>query len=279
MARLNVTQPALSKRMQDLEAGLGVRLFERAKGRVYLTPAGQVFAVEARKLVDGFAGAVRDVQRTASGAPQLLSIGFNEQAMRFSPLTAALRAFRDRHPDIDVTVSLLGSATQLAAVRGGQLNVAILYVGGEDLASIASREIIQHDPYVIALPDDHPLAGNDKLSLKHLAGEDLIWPSEDSAPALHGELSRVWREAGIEPHVVVEIASAEAALNAVSAGFGVAVVRSSNAGREPAGVVLRPLVDLDLSTNLRIAWNGEAVTQPTRLFLDFLEKSGVTTAE
>ncbi|WP_281290569.1 LysR family transcriptional regulator [Sphingomonas montanisoli] len=271
--RLRISQPALSKRIQDLEASLGVRLFERSKGRVVLTTEGKAFAREAKVLLDGFDAAVRDLRRAAADAPELLTIGANEQAMRSAGLTGALRAFRDAHPEIGVTLSLMGSASQLSALKAGQVDAAILYIAEDDPAWAHSREIRQDDPFVIALPDNHALAGAATLRIADLAGEDLIWPSGDSSPALHADLDRAWRAAGVEPHVAVEILSAEAALNAVSAGLGIAVVRASNAGREPPGVVLRPIADLDIRSTLRLAW-PPTPSRALGLFRDFLDGWG-----
>ncbi|WP_276318197.1 LysR family transcriptional regulator [Sphingomonas crocodyli] len=270
-ARLHISQPALTKRIQDLEANLGVLLFERAKGRVSLTAEGRAFAAEARRLLDGFEASVRDLRRT--GARELLTIGANEQALRSASLTGALRAFRAAHPEIGVTMSLMGSAAQLAALRSGQLDAAILYIAQDDPAYAHSREIRQDDPFVIALPEGHALTGTAAPRIADLAGEDLIWPSGESSPALHADLDRAWRAAGVEPHVAVEILSAEAALNAVSAGLGIAVVRASNAGREPPGVVLRPIADLDIRSTLRLAWPA-VPSRTLGLFRDFLEEWG-----
>jgi DNA-binding transcriptional LysR family regulator len=130
---------------------------------------------------------------------------------------------------------------------------------------------------VVALQDIHPLAAADKLVLADLEGEELIWPSGEQVPALYEKLRSAWRAAGLEPDVTIEIASAEAALNAVAAGLGVAVVRESNAGREPPGVVLKVVSDLNIPLRASVCWMDRPPSQALSAFLQLLVDQHVTT--
>ena len=274
--RLHITQPALSRRMQDLEASVGFRLFERHHNRIDLTPAGEMLAAEASRLVEDLDAAIRRIRMVNDAHKESLTIGFNEHSMRIAALTSALRSFRQIHPEIHVAVRLMSSAHQLAALQDGSLDIALLYLPNAPVPLVKSREVLNDDPYVVALLDTDPLIKLDPLKLADLEGAELIWPSSERVPALYSKLDAAWRAAGIEPLVSIEIESAEAALNAVAAGLGIAVVRNSNAGHEPPGVRLRRAIDLDICLRASVCWLDQITSHARESFLQVLVQQGVT---
>lgn len=274
--RLNLSQPALSRRIQDLERSLGVELFVRSHGGVRLTQSGKDFYKEARRLVSAFDEAVERQRNRARKQSETLAVSLNEHALRNTMIVRTLRQFRSQHATCELKLSLKSSAAQLQDLKDGKTALALLYLPEHVDAAIESRPILESDPYVLALPADHPLARRDDLRVADLHGEDLIWASRERVPALYEQLVEIWRGAGVEPHVTTEIDSAEAALNAVSAGMGLAVVHASNAGREPADVVLRKVSDLLIARGLHAAWRRDDLGRNRIAFVGLLQKMGVT---
>src|SRR4051812_12073195 len=99
-ARLNVAQPALTKRIQQLEAGLGVPLFTRTRKAVRLTPAGDALLGPARQVLAALEALGGAAERVRAGEVGLLRIGFTPSAPHHV-LPAIMRAFRRAHPDVD----------------------------------------------------------------------------------------------------------------------------------------------------------------------------------
>jgi DNA-binding transcriptional LysR family regulator len=100
--RLHITQPPLTRQVQQLEEALGdVQLFDRGRRRIALTEAGETFVVESRRLLEQLAHAMERTQRVARGESGRLRVGFISTA-DYSVLPALLRTFTRRFPDVDV---------------------------------------------------------------------------------------------------------------------------------------------------------------------------------
>ena len=99
--RLHIAQPPLSKQIRDLEAELGVVLFNRTKRRVELTDPGQVFLEKVHQSIQSIEQAVEAVQRASRGEIGRLSVGFNSSAT-YSVLPQILRGFRERYPQVEL---------------------------------------------------------------------------------------------------------------------------------------------------------------------------------
>jgi DNA-binding transcriptional LysR family regulator len=270
--RLGVTQPALSRRIQDLESELGVLLFDRSSGRLKLTPMGRLLGQEARRIVEDVEAITRELRRSSTKRTARLAIGLNERAVGNIAVSHAIRTYRKDNPGVDLTASIMSSVQQAEALREGRIDVAMLYLAPEETA-FETRDLIVHDPYVVALPEGHRLATLGDPRLADLAGEDLIWPSSERVPLMYNHLVSIWRSVGLEPHVTTQVNSGEAALSAVVAGLGVAILRRSSTRREPPGVVIRSVPELEHSSlPVQIAWLERIQSPERRRFLRLLNE-------
>jgi len=171
-ARCAVSQPALSAQLAQLEAGLGVRLFERDRRHVLLTSAGAALLPRMRDLLvssDDLALAAKKASEPLTGtlrlgviptiAPYLLPRATPLLRRRFPKLTLAWRE--------DKTASLL------AELQAGTLD-GMLAAQTSDLSSLA-REVLGQDPFVLAAARNHPLVQHTKpLELSALRDEDVL---------------------------------------------------------------------------------------------------------
>src|ERR1700693_5828009 len=115
-ARLNVAQPSVTRAVQGLENELGVTLFLRDKRRVELTPAGRVFADEARRLLAGLEIGVRQARRLERGEVGTLTIGF-EGLSAFAFISHAVQAFQGSYPDVTIDLLEMSAALQAIALK------------------------------------------------------------------------------------------------------------------------------------------------------------------
>lgn len=237
--RLNMTQPPLSQLIRSMEEDLGGRLFERDNRNVRLTEAGKVLAEHARHVLEADTLLEEAVRRALRGREGVLRVGMVRPALD-GALPLAIRAFRERYPHVVLDLAEMGSRDQLEALVAGRLHVGVVRFFGALPKGLRARLLIR-EPYVLALPLNHPLAQRDSVALAALAGYPMIWMPRGAGPALHDHLLDQCRRAGFTPLVVQEAASKQTMLALVAAGLGAALAPESSkrSGRE--GVVFRPL--------------------------------------
>lgn len=224
--RLGVSQPALSRRIRDLENELGLLLFERVSGRLKLTKYGSILGREARRIIDDVNVLERSLRGHSSDGAARLSIGMNERAISLPAVAKALRKFRADNPTVTLSVKIISSARQQTALKENQINIAFMYYEDEG-AQFRAAPIRSDDRFMLVIPVDHDLAGEEIVSLAQIADEDLIWPSRDRVPSNYNYLMEKWYKAGLQPRISTEVTNSDAAIQAVRAGLGLALLRSS----------------------------------------------------
>jgi len=247
--RLFIAQPPLSQQIQQLEREIGVRLFERTSRRVQLTPAGEVFLRDARKVLLDVEDAVQAARRAACGETGWLGIGFAASAT-YDLMPDVLHDFRERFPAIELSLSELNAAEQAAALHNRSIHVGFARPAIED-GEFAVGAILR-EPFVVALPEAHPLASRDELSLPELAGQPFVSFPELPRPSYAEAVRLACESAGFTPRVVQEVREMQTAISLVVAGIGIALLPASVENLHRTGLVLRPLREPAPRTELAI---------------------------
>lgn len=237
--RCHVVQPALSRQIKALEEELGVELVARTSRSVVLTPEGAWFADKARALLEHTDQAVATLSRMARGEAGTLRFGFVPSACR-TRLPGVLRAFAEAHPQVRLELHEQNSLPQLEALRAGRSDLGLVRGFGSPPRDLESR-LFAAEPYVLAVPMDHPLADEQTVRLEMLDGVDFIGFPREGHPELHDALQAAFASAGVRPRVVQETAFKQTTLALVSAGMGVGLAPRSLAATAPPGVRLLPL--------------------------------------
>lgn len=235
--KLGISQPALSRRMRDLESELKVPLLWRKDG-VRLTPAGTTFLRRARETLSQVDRTIREVQGVGRGDLGSIEIGFMSSAgARLVPRT--VRAFRRRHPRVEVRLRLIVPPLALDLVRGSQIDFAFVPapVDAEDLAV----EEICRESFVLACPSDHPLARRASVPPSALHRVPLVYYPRHLNTEIFDQTMAVLREAGATANIVLEAFPAQAMLSAVAAGIGVTLLPEGMQDFRQKGVVYRRL--------------------------------------
>jgi DNA-binding transcriptional LysR family regulator len=254
-ARLNMTQPPLSRQVQILERILDVALFERTSRSVRLTPAGQSFLVEARRLLKQAEGAALLARRVAAGRAGAIGIGFTATSAH-SCLPDLVAACRRQLPDVTLVLREMVSGDQFEALGNGQIDAGLLRPPVVQAGTASFR--VAEERLMAALPEDHPLAKAPSLSLRDFAGEPFIMYAPYEARYFHDLVIELFARSGLLPDYVQHLSQIHSILALVRAGLGVSIVPEAALHLYSRGVVLRPL-DLasPRSAELYIAWRQD----------------------
>jgi len=254
--RLNMTQPPLSLQIKQLEAQIGAQLFERNKRSVRLTPAGQVLRAEAEKLFD-IEHRARQMVAQADRGEDVGHLGIGLTAISAIELVPhILRRFSARVPGVLYSLREISSEAMLQALLRNELDVAILRPPVTD-PRLQARRLLS-DPYVLAVPVDHPLATKPKVYARDLDGQSLATLERRYGQYAH-DLTMTWlAEHNVVPSRMHDAARHHAMMSMVSAGIAVSLVPASAAAQPTHGVVYRRLADRDVpALELWVAFHKE----------------------
>lgn len=237
--RLHIAQPSLSQQIRQLEAELGVTLLERNSRNVKLTGAGDALLREGRK---SLRQAQRAIQATRAAGAARVTVGFYGSAASLL-LPDVLRAFGERHPSLSVSVRelLFGSIDDILE---GEVDLAFtrLQPGQTEL----EIEVLGHEPRLVALASDHPLAERDSLAFVDLREESFVVNpvlQDDGTPT---RWLAEQRRHGLPGRVAGETTSIEEILTLVAAGRGVCLVPAAVADQHPRpDLAYVPVIDAE----------------------------------
>jgi DNA-binding transcriptional LysR family regulator len=237
---LHMTQPPLTQAIAQLERLLGARLFERSKRSVHLTPAGEVLLPQARELLARAQALPAQARAAAGGELGRLRIAF-VSTVGFALLPHWLRAFRARHPQVQMELIEATGDVQLDAFARGDIDAGfMLHSPGFAPQGLAHRRVA-HEPLVLALPEAHPMAAAPRLSLAAVLAQPVVLFPRRIVPSLHDAILGMYHAAGREPRIVQEAIQMQTIVNLVSAGLGIAWVPASVREFQRSGVVYRQL--------------------------------------
>jgi DNA-binding transcriptional LysR family regulator len=263
--RLQMAQQPLSRQIRDLEHEIAVPLFHRSKRTVRLTESGQVFLIEARKVLQQAEQAVMLAQRTHQGEIGRIALGFTGPALN-QIVPQVVRAFKLHHPQIELSLERLQTNEQVAALMTGQLQVGFLHPPIDN--DILRLETIYREPLTVFLPDNHPLAVLDAISVHDLVGEPFILFPRQIGPVLYDRIILLCRQAGFSPNVVQEVLPQQTIAGLVAAGIGISLLHASAQEALYRGVAIRPLVESTPELEFAVAWHPDTVSAALSAFVD-----------
>ena len=215
-------------------------MFRRLSHGAELTEAGQAFLPEARTLLAQAERALDTARRGAQGQIGRIRVGFTGSAAFCPVVPAALRAFGQRHPAVELCLEEANTATLLKRLLDGQLDAAFIRPGQADPHGVRVHPLDQ-EPMVAVVSADHRLAKGKTLALSALAKEPLVLFAREAGPSLFDEIVTTCRQAGFEPVLGQEAPQITSVANLVAAGLGISVVPASTAQIQVAGVVYLPI--------------------------------------
>jgi len=249
-----VAQPALSRRIQDLEKEVGFKLFDRLPRGVKLSAAGKLFLEDARRILQAISGATTRAARVARGQSGTLRVGFPENASWHGVVPDSFRRFREQQPDAELQLQPAASLEQLDAIRSGRLDAGFVNFMPNADPELEQLAVAVHN-VELAVPKRHPLTKLKKLRLRDLTDTAFVWFPRRASPAFYDQLMHECYSGGLRsPRIVQEGLNEATILSLVSTGLGVGWVLGSARWRCPETVAILPVVDLNVPLRLALAW-------------------------
>ncbi|WP_153203293.1 LysR family transcriptional regulator [Niveispirillum sp. SYP-B3756] len=236
--RLHMAQPPLSRQIQQLEAELGMALFDRDSRPLALTPAGQIFHEQAQLVTQRMDDLRLMMRRLRSSEKVRFTVGFVPSVI-YGRLPSVLRDFRTALPNIDLRLVEMMSVEQIGALKNGEIDIGVGRIRFDEPA--LRREVLLEEPLVAALPQGHPaLAQDGPLDLAELARDPVIIYPRELRPSYADQVLALFHDHALYPtsHEVREL---QTAIGLVAAEAGICIVPQSVQRLERRDVAYRPL--------------------------------------
>lgn len=274
--RLHIAQPPLSQQIQALEIELGVKLFDRKNRPLQLTLAGQTFLVEARATIAKLEQAVYQTQRIHQGESGYLTVGFTSSIANGS-FPEILRTYRQQYREIKLILQEENSAVLLQKLRDRQVDIIFLYLydktfEANDFETIA----LTQEPLVVVLPQNHPLAAQEEVSLWELKNEEIVMPLHQVVFDLPAQIYHVCAQAGFIPKVVQTAVFMVTILGLVAGETGISILPSHVQNLQRKGVVYRPIKEQTTTIKLTAVWRHDYSSPVLLQFLNIIKTLSVS---
>lgn len=267
--RLHISQPPLSASLRQLESELGVQLLERSSKRVALTPAGEAFQYQARRMLAQLEDSQELVKRIAASASGLVRVGFTP-AMLFRGLPEAITRLRRRYPGVDIQMIERNSAQQVEAIVEEKLDVGFIH--SMPLPEDIESWVLSEESFLCCLPAHHALAAQRTVAIKALANEPIILFGRELAPHYYDRIVSLFHHEDVDPNICHEVSHWLTILALVANDMGVALVPQSLAKAGFSNVRFLALEDETTRHQSHCIWRGDTLHESRDLLLKCLKE-------
>ena len=256
---LGLAQPTVTLHVQELEAELGLELFDRRGRHRLLTRAGELFAERALPILEGLDALTESMAEIRDARGGRLHIGSIEPAAseRITPILSRLR--RER-PALRVRLDVSGTEGVSRGVASGETDLGICSTPPAELG-LAFEPLFSQE-LVLLVPSRHPLARAASVRASDLEGEPLLVTEQGCA--YRGAVEAAFQKRGVQPLWALETGSVETLKAAVRQGLGIALLPRSPALPSP-GAVVKTMSDLVIALQVGLATRRNAGPAPPAL--------------
>ncbi|MGF6999675.1 LysR family transcriptional regulator [Paraburkholderia sp. GAS32] len=219
---LNLAQPTISLHLKELESRLKVRLVERGRRGVAVTPAGTILVAYARELLGIADKAIDAIRDYRDGAVGVVRIGASAGLIAHH-MPAVLQQIAARSPAVRVELTVTTTAMAMERLLGGQLDLAL--VGSAKRQAGLTFTRWSADPLVAYLPASWLIPR--RVTPAWLQGQPLLMNEPGSA--LHHQTLQWFAGSGFLPRALITLNNGEALKSLVAAGYGAAILPRESA--------------------------------------------------
>lgn len=248
---------------------LNVTLFQRTKRGARLTATGEYFLADVQRLLADLEQAQLRASRVQNGKLGAISVGVVESFAWHDVIIRSIHSFRDLYPEVSLSMRVMSSPEQIAAIRDGRLSAGLLFDRPRDDKTLTGV-IILHDRVRLAVPKNSPFAQRPPKRLAELANENFFWFTRKMNPAFYDIVMTACHKSGLSPHLNEGGATDSTNLSFVAAGLGCTFVPTEAKWRKPKNVVIVPVGDLDVLRDMELVWRRDNQQPVLRNFLDLV---------
>ncbi len=260
---LNIVQPALSRQIRQLEDHIGALLFKRDKRNVRITPAGQYFIKESKKLLAQLEIVVKKTAHIHHGQAGEIRIGFTHSIMQ-TILPEILKTINDQIPGIRTVLREMNNRDQYLALQQNELDIG--FATNPMVPLNLKSKVLHIDNFVVLLPDHHPVDINNYENFSVFSNEEFIFPSVADGPNYVHILESICIDAGFTPKIVHETDSASTGFRLVEAGLGISLEPISSLHGHEFPIKSIELKNIKQKAKLTMMWNPDREPEYIQLF-------------
>lgn len=224
---LDLTAPAVSMQIKELEAETGLQLFDRSKRKVSLTTAGEYVLASTQRVLAAMRDAEDIVARFRGLKTGVLDVAMVSTAKYFLP--RLLTQFRNEHPGIEIRLQVANNREGIVTLmQQGDVELAIM--GRPPQGWLTRAEPFAMHPHVLVTSVEHPFTRAEKVPARALMNEGFI--VREPGSGTRAALDEYMRAHQMTPRVVMQMSSNEAIKQAVMAGMGISLLSLHTVGLE-----------------------------------------------
>lgn len=248
--RLHMTQPAVTRAIQEIERYYGVCLFERFNKRLYVTESGRQFYTQALHIVESFDLMEKGLRNWDECGLLRLGASITLGNVLMPSLVAD---FQKKHPHLQIHVRISNSTTLQQMLCVNQLDLA--FIEGSVKTPDLTVQPFGTGRLVLILPPDHPLGGMEEIHLQDLIHFPLL--VRESGSGGRSFLSHVFAAYGLNIDPVWESTSTQALVQAVHAGLGISILPEQlvQSHIQQGFVITRPISEEGFERKYYIVWH------------------------
>lgn len=270
--QLRVSQSTLTRQMQALEGEVGGKLLERTTSGVALTAAGHVLVEKIKPVLTQVDEALEAVRRLNKGQSEQIRIGYLMSAAA-EYLHPALLSLKKTHPQVKAKLHDLTPGEQIAWLRRGELDVAIMGQAGESLGKEFYIRKFAASSIYVAVAETHRLASKPSITLKELRSERFVGAAEADMPGHNTWIANLCRRAGFRAKFVENAESVTDSFALILTDEAVGLFPEYHRRAAAPGLVFVRLAEPGLEWDLYVAWQRGVLSASVRALVDALTQS------
>lgn len=269
-----ISQTAITQHIQALEEQLNVRLFVREKRRVHLTPAGEIFYMEAKAVLERSKIAINRARNAADGVSGSMNIGY-VKGQGITLIAPIIKKFYLQNPSVKFQLFRQAHLDLLMNLQQNKLDLIFNIVyGNTDLNGFSYKKISSDRLYAV-LPPGHPYAQLSSIRRYDLRDEPFLltqYFDDPSARSLGHIIPDKYAESGFIPRIDSRSSDAETLMILVSAGIGITILPESIVRTigHTTDLSYVPLEGPHESVDILAIWNKDSKNPVTQVFSNFL---------
>lgn len=270
---IHITQPAISKQLSVLESHFGTALVERRGRGVNLTPAGEIFYRHAREMLDLMHRAEQDIRNISGEIRGRLVIWASTIPGNYI-LPGIIGIFKRQYPDVQTVLHIGDSKEVIRKVLEESAHIGAVGVAPNN-KRIEGIKFFE-DELLVIVPNDHPFAGKEEITLETFVTEPLVW--RETGSGTRSVVERYLTQGGLNTDklkISLELSSTGAIVAAVEAGAGISIVSRWSILKELAlhNIATLKIEDLPMKRDLYLVFPRRKNKSPlVEAFIDFALK-------